>query len=190
MQNQKPMNNYSQKRENKLHKMLLGALMMCLTIVLTMTIKMPIPATQGYIHIGDSMIFASIYLLGTKYGTAVGAVGSAMSDLFSGYSMYIPITFVAKAAMVLVASSIITAFHKRKITKKTYVIDAMAMLCGGLCMIATYCICETFIYGNFAIALASAGMNAIQLVVSMIIAYVIVFALQKTSCKKYFEINL
>ena len=42
--------------------MVLTAMMMCMVVVMTMIIRIPIPATQGYIHLGDCMIFFSVLL--------------------------------------------------------------------------------------------------------------------------------
>ncbi|MEE1038354.1 MAG: ECF transporter S component, partial [Eubacterium sp.] len=33
------------------------ALMMCMTMVMTFIIRIPIPATQGYIHLGVSIVY-------------------------------------------------------------------------------------------------------------------------------------
>ena len=60
----------------KTNKLVMTALMMCMIIVLTMFVKIPIPLTQGYVHLGDAMIFISVMLLGWKYGAAATAVGS------------------------------------------------------------------------------------------------------------------
>ena len=71
----------------KTNKLVMTALMMCMIIVLTMFVKVPIPLTQGYVHLGDAMIFISVMLLGWKYGAAATAVGSGMADIFCGVAM-------------------------------------------------------------------------------------------------------
>ena len=50
----------------KTNKLVMTALMMCMIIVLTMFVKVPIPLTQGYVHLGDAMIFISVMLLGWR----------------------------------------------------------------------------------------------------------------------------
>ena len=38
----------------------------------------------------------SALLLGRKYGAYIGAIGPALADLFLGYAVFVPITFVVK----------------------------------------------------------------------------------------------
>ncbi len=47
-------------------KMVLTALMACLVLLATYMIRIPSPFTQGYIHLGDTMIFLSVLVLGKK----------------------------------------------------------------------------------------------------------------------------
>lgn len=60
--------------KSKVTRIVLTAMMMCLITVSILFIRMPIPFTQGYVHLGDAMIFLSVLILGWKYG-AVAAVG-------------------------------------------------------------------------------------------------------------------
>ena len=52
----------------KTNKLVLTALMVCLVLLATYIIKIPSPFTQGYVHLGDTMIFLSVLLLGKKAG--------------------------------------------------------------------------------------------------------------------------
>lgn len=58
--------------------------MMCLIILATMLIKVPIPFTQGYVNLGDAMIFLSVLILGWKYGIVAAGVGSMLGDIIGG----------------------------------------------------------------------------------------------------------
>jgi len=51
-------------RSEKTSKLVLTALMMCLVLLATIAIRIPAPFTQGYVHLGDTMIFISVLLLG------------------------------------------------------------------------------------------------------------------------------
>ena len=55
---------------DKTSKLVLTALMVCLVLLATYIIKIPSPFTQGYVHLGDTMIFLSVLLLGKKGGAA------------------------------------------------------------------------------------------------------------------------
>lgn len=66
--------------------MVMTALMMCLVMIATMFIKVPIPFTQGYVHLGDSMIFLAVLILGKKSGALAAGAGSALGDIIGGYA--------------------------------------------------------------------------------------------------------
>ena len=61
--------------------MVVTSLMMGLIIVCTMFIKIPIPLTTGYVHLGDAMIYLSVLLLGWRYSAIAAAFGSTLGDL-------------------------------------------------------------------------------------------------------------
>ena len=63
----------------KTNKLVLTALMVCLVLLATYIIKIPSPFTQGYVHLGDTMIFLSVLLLGKKGGAAAAGLGSALA---------------------------------------------------------------------------------------------------------------
>ena len=54
------------------------ALMAALVFAGTYYLKIPIPAMGGYIHLGDSMIFLTVCILGKKEGAIAGAIGAAL----------------------------------------------------------------------------------------------------------------
>jgi hypothetical protein len=49
-------------------KFVLTGLMTAMVFVLTFTLKVPVPYTSGYIHLGDSMIYLSVIVLGPCMG--------------------------------------------------------------------------------------------------------------------------
>ena len=57
---------------SKTFRLVLTALMMCLIMVAILFIRVPIPFTQGYVHLGDAMIFLAVLVLGWKYGAVAG----------------------------------------------------------------------------------------------------------------------
>ena len=82
--------------KTKTHRMVLTAIMTALVFIATFSIKIPVPLTQGYIHIGDSMIFIAVLVLGWRYGAFAAGIGSAMADLFGGYPHWILPTLIIK----------------------------------------------------------------------------------------------
>ena len=88
-----------------LKKMITAALFTALACVATMSIRIPTPGTNGYIHPGDAIVILSGVMLGPAWGLLAAGIGSAMADLIGGYVLYVPITFVIKGAVAFIKSS-------------------------------------------------------------------------------------
>lgn len=73
-----------------------AALATALVTVATLVIRVPVLATQGYINLGETMIYLTALLLGPGFGAVAGAIGSALADLLAGYASFAPFTFVIK----------------------------------------------------------------------------------------------
>ena len=87
------------KTDTKVMRLVLAALMACLILVGTSLFKIPVPMTQGYVHLGDAMIFLAVMLLGKRDGALAAGIGSALGDLLGGYAFWMPWTFVIKFLM-------------------------------------------------------------------------------------------
>lgn len=91
-------------------------IMTALVFIATFVIKIPIPATDGYIHLGDCMIFLAALLLGWKYGAFAAGIGSMLADLIGGYPHWAIPTLIIKALMaILVAVAVDTVKTRNKI---------------------------------------------------------------------------
>lgn len=131
----------------------LYAILMALTTVATMVINIPIPATKGYLNLGDSVVIFSALMIGAKAGFLVGGIGSALADLILGYPHYAIITFVVKG---------LEGYICAKIFKKTgYTKPYLAAGISGLFMATGYLTAEVFMYGPGA-AIASYLPNIAQ----------------------------
>jgi len=76
------------------------------TAALTMLIRIPMPATSGYVNLGDvAVIFCGLFL-GGRLGALAGGIGSALADLMTGTFIYIPITFIAKGLEAWIAGTL------------------------------------------------------------------------------------
>lgn len=75
-----------------------NALLAATVCLLTLFLRLPLPLPQGYVHLGDTAIFMGALLLGRKGAPAAG-IGSALSDLLSGFALYAPATLLIKALM-------------------------------------------------------------------------------------------
>ena len=93
----------SEKNKFSLKKTVIAAMFAALACVATMVINIPIPATGGYINLGDCIVILSGWMLGGVYGTAAAGIGSMLSDVILGYASFAPGTLVIKALMAFVA---------------------------------------------------------------------------------------
>ena len=134
----------------------LAALFMALTTVATMVIHIPVPATQGFVNVGDSLVLLSGLLFSHYYGALIGGVGSALADLFLGYTIFAPVTLIVKAIEALLASYI---------DRGNTVSRVIAVIVGVAWMVFGYFIFEVFMF-DLPVALSAVIPNSIQGIVS------------------------
>ncbi|MCI5870280.1 MAG: ECF transporter S component [Dorea sp.] len=155
---------------SNLKKLLMTALFAALACVATMSIRIPTPGTNGYIHPGDAVVILSGIILGPVWGMLAGGIGSALADLIGGYFIYVPITLVIKGLIALIAGVVYQKIGKTSKTRYTAVIlggvTDIILVAGG------YFLCESFMYGA-AGAAASIPANIIQGIGGLIIACVL-----------------
>ena len=156
-------------------KIVMASMFAALCCVATMIIKIPSPL-NGYINLGDCIVLLSGWLLSPVYGFLAAGVGSALADLFSGYVLYAPATFVIKGAMALVAYICFKGM-------KTRMGSTPSRIAGGilaeLVMVGGYLVFEGFIYG-FVPSAVNVPANAIQGVAGLVTGLVLVKVFEKT----------
>lgn len=145
-------------------RLALGGVLSALILLMTYLIKIPVPATGGYIHPGDGAIFLAALLLG-PYAALVGGIGSALSDLLGGYFIYIFPTFLIKAAMGGLAGLWV---RKGKIVR-----NGCVFLLAECIMVAGYFCFEGFFFGWVA-AYAAIGPNILQGAAGVLIGVLLV----------------
>lgn len=179
------------KRNGKTNKIVMTAMMMGMIMVMTFVIRIPVPATQGYIHLGDCMIFLSVLMLGWKYGAIAAGVGSAMADLLGGYAVYAPVTLGVKFLMAAIVGLFIEKALKRDMTSNAVtVMEVIGMCFGGSFMVLGYYLVESMMYGSFVTPLASIPMNVVQFIVGAVIATALSRALAGTQAGRSFAYDL
>ncbi len=177
------------KQTVDLQKMLMTALMMSVIMVLTYTIRIPVPATHGYVHLGDAGIFVAVMLLGWRYGAIAAAFGSALSDLLGGFAYFVPLTFLAKGLMALLMGLFLERAFKKK-NRHSMLISVIGMIIGGVVEVAGYFFGEVLMYGNWLVPVPEIGMNTVQFVVGMFLAWLLSSALCRGSVAKLFAYNI
>lgn len=148
------------------------AMLIALTTVMTMVIQIPTVGTEGYLNLGDMVVFLAAFILGKKGGFIVGGFGSALADLITGYTHYVPITFVVKGLEGFIAASLL----ETKIGRDRPI---MATSIAGAFMAFGYFIPETFMYGKAAVA--SIPGNILQGLVGAITSVVLYNGLSRVN---------
>lgn len=170
------------KSDNKIERLTLAALMTAMITVFTMVIMIPVPITNGYVHLGDTMIFLTVLMLGYKYGALTSALGSALADLFLGFPHWAPWTFCIKGLMALVVGFILIKMQDKGMFGRI-----TAMVGGGIVMIIGYFVASVVMYGNPVAALSSIPPNIAQFVVGGALATAIYAALPKKIVNKFYK---
>lgn len=142
--------------KNTTYKIVVSSLFAALVCVATMLIKIPLP--NGYINIGDCVVLAAAFTLSPVYAFAAAGIGSAMADLFSGYALYAPATFVIKGLMTLVAFCFFRLTSKKM---KPFAAKLIGGAVAEMIMIGGYYLFEGALYG-FVPSLSNVPANAIQ----------------------------
>jgi len=159
-----------------------------LTCILTIVISIPVPATGGYINIGDVGVILTAMIFGPILGSISGGVGSALADIFLGYPIWAPATFIVKGLEGFVVGLI---SNPRKVRTYFNLYDIVAAIIGGCVMVFGYFIVEAFIF-NFGIvaALVELPGNLFQLIFGAIISIIFIIVLRiviKLSNPQVFE---
>ena len=98
--------------DKRINTVVMTGLMMGLILVATSLFKVPVPLSQGYVHLGDGMIFLAVLLLGKRNGALAAGLGSALGDLLGGFALWVPFTFVIKFLMAYLMGVVIDLLEK------------------------------------------------------------------------------
>ena len=161
--------------KTKTQKIVTAAMLATLCCVATMIIQVPSPL-KGYLNLGDCIVLLCGWFLPPAYGFAAAGIGSALADVFSGYGVYAPATFVIKGIMALIACYCFKGLHNK-------CGNTPARIIGGIMaeieMVLGYLLFEGFIYG-FAPSALNIPANAMQGLAGLIIGTIIANIAEKT----------
>lgn len=161
-------------------KIVMAALMAALACVATMIIKIPSPL-KGYLNLGDCVVLTAGWMLSPIYGFLAAGLGSALADLFSGYVVYAPATFLIKGCMALIAYFGFRLLHKRISDLPSRIISGTA---AEMLMILGYFVFEGCMYG-FGPSVVNIPANAVQGIAGLIIGIILTKVFVKS--KIHFE---
>lgn len=142
---------------NKTRKIVLAAMFAALCCVATMIIKIPSPL-KGYLNLGDCVVLLSGFMLSPVYSFLAAGIGSALADVFSGYIVYAPATFIIKGVMALIAYYGFKFMQNKAGTTPSRIISGIA---AEIVMVLGYFVFEGFMYG-FIPSAVNIPANAVQ----------------------------
>lgn len=156
-------------------KIVIASMLAALCCVATMIIKIPSPL-HGYLNLGDCVVLLSGWLLSPAYGFLAAAVGSALADVFSGYAIYAPATFIIKGIMAIIAYFCFRGMHNK-------LGSITARIIGGALaeieMILGYFVFEGFLYG-FAPSAVNIPANGMQGIAGLVVGLILVKIFEKS----------
>lgn len=157
------------KLENKLPKIVTAAMFAAIVCVATMMIQIPSPF-KGYINLGDCIVLVIGWILSLPYSFLSAAIGAMFADIFAGYMIYAPVTFVIKGIMALMAGCCYRIFRKRIGKNPSRLLSGIV---AELIMVLGYFIYEGILYG-VTLSAMNVPMNMIQGVVGISLGMVII----------------
>ncbi len=137
------------------------ALLIALVAAATSAVKIATPGTQGYVNFGDVVIIAGALLLGGRTGAVAGGVGSALADLFGGYSHWAPFTLVIKGLEGGLVGGLAGRFRPNLRRPAGLVLGGALALLAVSWMVAGYFAAECWLY-SLGPAVASVPGNVAQ----------------------------
>ncbi|CAB49310.1 ECF transporter S component [Pyrococcus abyssi] len=148
----------------------ISAVAAALVTAMTMVIRIPIPASQGYLNFGDIMIMLVAVLFGPLVGGFAGGVGSAIADLI-GYPSWALFTLIIKGSEGLVVGY----FSKGEPNYSKILIGTVL---GGFIMVLGYVSVSYVLYGP-AGAISELYNDTVQAVSGIVIGGGLGYILKK-----------
>ena len=155
--------------KTRTQKIIIAAMLAALACVATMIIKIPSPM-KGYLNLGDCVVLLSGWVLSPVYGFLAAGLGSALADLFSGYVIYAPATFVIKGLMAVAAYYIFKLIQNKLGNLPSRIVSGMV---AELIMVLGYFVIEGFLYG-FVPSMVNIPANAMQGIAGLIIGILLI----------------
>ena len=159
----------------KTKKIVISALIAALACVATMVIQIPSPL-KGYINLGDCVVLMAGWMLSPAYAFLAAGLGSALADIFSGYVIYAPVTFIIKGLMAVIAFYGFKLLNKKLNKTLSRIISGIS---AESLMVLGYFIFEGFLYG-FIPSLVNVPANSIQGIAGIVVGVILINVFRKT----------
>lgn len=152
-------------------KLALIAILIALTVSLSLLFIIPIPATKGFMTLCEVGIYTSAILLKNPAGLAVGGLSGLLIDLLSGYPQWCLFSLIIHGLQGLTAGYLTSK-------KNTRLQIILALFISSLIMIIGYFLATSFLFG-WPAGFASIPGNIIQNIFGIIVTVPLVFELKR-----------
>jgi len=109
-----------------------SALMTTLVFISTVIVSVYIQATAGFFNIGEFGVYLAALTGGPIVGAIAGGLGSALADIYLGYTHYAPITLVVKGLEGLVVGLLVERLRRARVSRPVGI-----LLMGGSSLMIT-----------------------------------------------------
>lgn len=131
-------------QKKTLQRIVFASVLAASITVLTFFIK--IPSHNGYIHLGDALIYISAALLPAPVAMVCAGIGGMLADALGGYTLYIVPTLIIKMLLVLPFS----CKEKKLMTKRNlFALPVASLITAGGYYIAEAVIVSATSSGSF-----------------------------------------
>jgi uncharacterized membrane protein len=142
------------------------SILAAVTAVLTIVVRIPTPA-KGYINFGDVAIVFTAITLGPLSGMLAGGLGTAVSDVLSGFANFAPISLVVHGLQGLLVGLVVS------IRPEKLWLQILGGIAGTIAMVGGYLAAEALFISGTGPALAEAPLNLIQAVVGVVLGILV-----------------
>jgi uncharacterized repeat protein (TIGR04002 family) len=167
-------------KNQKIFRLVLTGLFTALIYVVTAHLpRIPIPATRGYIHIGDAVIYLAASILPFPFSAIAAGMGGLLADALSGYVSWAPYTLVIKACLTV---SFVSQNDKMLCGQNIFAtLAAFPITIGG------YYIAAWIMTGSRIVPLAEVPANAVQAAASMTLYLAFAACMDKSHIRTRFS---
>ncbi len=162
--------------------LILAGALAALCCISTLYISVPFPVAGGYFNLGDCFVIASGVILGPVFGFFSSAIGSMLADLFAGYAIYAPGTFLIKGIMALVVGLLY-------IKNQKVLSVILSAVVAEIIMVSGYFLYEIIITGSPAMAVLTIAGNLMQGLAGVVSSVTLILLITKNKAIKKFLLD-
>lgn len=158
------------KQKFDTRQMVIVAVLIALNVALSYIVRIPVPATNGFVNLVEAGIFIAAILGGSRNGLIVGGLSGLLLDLLAGYPQWMIFSLLIHGIEGFVVGYF--GYHKNIFSQ------VIGLFFGSVIMIVGYFLAGAFLY-NWTAGIASIIGNISQAVMGLVVALVLIPVLRR-----------